>query len=136
MKVPPIKVLSLEELISFSISFNFFLTSLNTYSQILLLFHLNNIFVVYFSDSLLLLKTSTSVFKDFCFLYCTLLISFFLVSFSNFSTNPIIFLKISGPSQVSSLAVYPFYLTKYFSFPLTSLLFNIFSIFLLFIYFY
>ena len=92
----------------------------------------NNIFAVYFSSNLLFLNIFASRFNSFCFLICTLLISFSQISFSNSSTNSITFPKFSNPSQVSSSAIYPFHLTKYFGFPLTSLLFNIFYFILLF----
>ena len=96
------------------------------------LFYLNKIFTIYFPSNLLLLNTSASGFNvfsfSFSFLVYTLLIFSFLISFLNSSTKFIVFLKFSNLFQVSSSAIYFFYLTKYFGFPLTFLLFNIFLI--------
>ena len=50
-----------------------------------------------------------------------------LYSSSNLSTRSLAFPKFSLGSQVSSSTVYPFYHTRYLSFPLNFLLFNIFS---------
>ena len=95
-------------------------------------FYPNKIFAVYFSNNSLLLNISASIFNafffSFYFLICTFLILSSLISLSNSSTNSITLPKFSNPSQVSSSAIYSFYLTKYFSFSLTSCLFNIFSI--------
>ena len=93
-----------------------------------LLFHPNKIFIIYFPSNLLLLNTSVSEFNTlfFSFLIHILFIFFSLIFFSNSFTKSIIFSKFSNFFQVSSFAIYPFYLTKYFSFSLTSLLFNIF----------
>ena len=96
-----------------------------------LLSHLNKIFTVYFTDNSLLLNTSTSGFNylsfPISFLICTLFISSSLIFFLNSSTKSIAFLKFSNLSHVSFSTVYLFHLTKYSSFPFTSLLFNIFS---------
>ena len=51
----------------------------------------------------------------------------FPYSLSNSSTSSFTFSRFSLFSQVSSSAIYPFHLTKNFSFPLTILLFRIFS---------
>jgi len=48
-------------------------------------------------------------------------------SFSNSLTSSSAFLRFSLPSYVSSFTVYPFQCTKNISFPLTTLLFSIFS---------
>ena len=94
-------------------------------------FYLNKIFTIYFFSSSLLLKTPVSGFNAFFFLFsfliCILLIFSSLISFSNSSTKSITFPKFSNLSQVSFSTIYLFYITKYFGFPLTSLLFNIFS---------
>ena len=93
--------------------------------------YLNKTFAVYFLSNLLLLNISASRFNVFffplSFLNYTLFISSSLIFFLKFFTKSIIFSKFSNPSQVSSSTIYYFYLTKYFNFSLTSLLFNIFS---------
>ena len=108
--------------------FNFFKYSFLNFP----LFYPSKIFTIYFPSNSLLINTSASRFNSlsfsFSFLFSTHLISFFLISCSNFSTNFIAFPKFSNSSYIFSSAVYPFHLTKYFSFPLTSHLLNIFSI--------
>ena len=111
MTVPFLKVLPLKELafLTLYISSNFFSTSLNIHFQIS---HcptqikplLYTFLVTYFSQTSLPLDSTL---------------------FS--STKSIAFSKFSNFSQVSSSAIYLFYLTKYFGFSLKYFLFNIFS---------
>ena len=67
---------------------------------------------------------SLSSFSSSCYLSSSTSSLYFL---SNSSTNSFAFPKSSLFSQVFSSAVYPFHLTRNFSFPLTVLLFKIFS---------
>jgi len=62
----------------------------------------------------------------FSFFLSIQLISFSLIFFLKFSTKFIIFSKFSNPSQISSSAIYPFHLTKYFGFP-SHLFYSMFS---------
>ena len=110
---------------------NFFKYSFSNF----LLSYLNRILVVYFPSNSLLLNSSASEFNSisislsfpFSFLFFTHFISSSLISLSKFFTKSIPFSKFYNFSQVSFSVIYFFYLTKYFGFPLTSCLFNIFS---------
>ena len=82
--------------------------------------HLYNNFTVYLPSNSVLLKSFSSANSSLsCFLTSTFL--------SNSSTNFFIFFRFSSLSQLSFSAVNPFYLTRYFTTPLSFFLFNIFS---------
>ena len=84
---------------------NFFKYSFSNF----LLFHPNNIFVVYFSSNLLLFNTFVSEFNGFCFLIYTLLIFFHCIFLSSnqvlwFSSTSLLF-NIYSTSYIFSLSV-------------------------------
>ena len=81
--------------------------------------HLYNIFAIYFPGSFSLLKFFSSIQS---ILFCLLTSVFTL--FSNFFTNSFTFSKSSSFSQLSCSTINPFYYTKYFTNPLTFLLFK------------
>ena len=84
--------------------------------------HPYSIFAVNLPESSL--ENSFLLFSSFC---CLTSSASFLYSLSNSSTSFFVFFRFSLLSQVSSSAVYLFYCTKNFFFPLTILLFSIFS---------
>ena len=89
-----------------------------------MLFHLYNIFAIYFpSNSFLLRSLFSTIFSFSCFLTSAFTL------FSNFATTSFTFSRSSSLFQLSCSAINPFHYTKYFTIPLTFLLFNIFSTF-------
>ena len=88
------------------------------------LFHLYNIFTVYFSGNSPLLKSFSSTISNFsCFLTSTFILP------SNSSNASLTFPQSSIFSHMLFSTINLFYRTKYLSTPLIFLLFNIFSIF-------
>ena len=131
--IPPSRFLLLEELLVSSsciiLSFpfhlfqflsNFFKYSFSNFPSS----HLYNIFAVYFPGNSPLLKFFSSAISNF---FC-LLTSTFILS-SNSATNSFAFFRSSSFSQLLCSTVNPFHCIKYFTTPLTFLLFKILSTF-------
>ena len=94
------------------------------FSSNLLLFHLYNIFTVYFPSSSSLLKSLFSIISNFSYLLTSA-----LKFLSNFTTTLLVFSKFFSLSYILFSAVNFFYHTKYFVHFHTFLLFDIFCIF-------
>ena len=95
---------------------NFFKYSFSNF----LLSYPYNILTIYFPSSSSLLKSFSFAISNFSYL----LTSAFILS-SNSATNSLAFSKSSFFSQLSCSAMNPFHCTKYFTTPLTFLLFKI-----------
>ena len=85
---------------------------------------LYNIFSIYFPSNFSFLKSLSSAISNFFYF-----LTFIFILLLNSTTTSFTSSKSSSLSQLSYSAVNPFYHTKYFTTPLTFLLFNIFSTF-------
>ena len=117
---PLFKVSPLEKL-TFTFT-NFFLTFSDILSQIFYYSIYNNIFAIYFPGNFSLLKSFSSAVYN-CSYYFTPIFTLHL----NSATTSFVFSKSFSLSQLLCSAVNSFHHTKYFTIPLTFLLFNIFS---------
>ena len=99
----------------------FFFNFLKYFFSNFSLFHLYNIFTIYFSGNSSLLKSLLSAISNFS--YCPTSVFNIL---SNFATTFFTFSKSFSFSQILYSTVNPFHHTKYFTTPLTFLFFSIF----------
>ena len=100
------------------------MTLFGLYTKWLPQHHPYKIFAIYFSSNSSLLKSLSSAISNF-FYYLTSAFNLF----SNFTTTSFAFFKSFSLFQVLYYAINSFHCTRYFTTPLTFLLFNIFPTF-------